>query len=136
MRSDRSKHRSASNVRSVLVLARPWSDTDELLEPLLKRPDLGLFRVATIDGAQIALRNVGVSLVLVCAETEAAVVTSILDATDELQPKTPVILLRDRTSEVQAGWRGRTIAVLRGPVSPDVLSRTVDVALGLDSLPR
>lgn len=105
MRSDRSKHRSAWNIYSVLVLARPSSDTEDLLEPLLRRSDIGLFRVATVDAAQIALCTVGVSLVLVGAETEAAMVTSMLDATDQLRPKTPVLLLRGGESTVSAGWR-------------------------------
>lgn len=136
MRSDRSKHRSASKIRSVLVLARPLSDIEDLLEPLLRRSDIGLFRAASVEGAQIALGNVRVSLVLVGDETEAAMVNSMLDATDELRPKTPVLLLRDGGSAVPAGWRGRIFAVLRCPVLPDVLSKTVDVALGLGPLPH
>jgi hypothetical protein len=92
--------------------------------------------VATTDAAQIALRDVAVSLVLVCPETEAAAVSAILDRTDELRPGTPVLLLRARGAEAPAGWKGRTIAVLRCPVFPDVLSRTIDVALGLSPMPH
>jgi hypothetical protein len=119
-----------------LVLAQPSADTDDLLEPLLRRPDLGLLRVATIDAARIALRDVAVGLVLVCPETEAGAVTSILDGTDELRPGTPVLVLRARGSDAPRGWKGRTIAVLRCPVFPEVLSRTVDVALGLPPPPH
>jgi len=74
-----------ANLFSVLVLAQPSADIDDLLEPLLRRPDLGLLRVATTDAARIALRDVAVSLVLVCPETMNAAVTSILDMTDELR---------------------------------------------------
>jgi hypothetical protein len=126
----------ATKVFSVLVLAQPSADIDDLLEPLLRRPDLGVLRVATTEAARIALRDVAVSLVLVCPETKSAAVTSVLDMTDELRPGTPVLLLRVRGADAPAGWRGRTIAVLRCPVFPDVLDRTVDVALGLSSLPH
>jgi hypothetical protein len=125
--SDRSKSQplAAAKIHSILVLAQPSSDTDELLEPLLRRPDLGLLRVATLDAARIALRDVAVKLVLVCPETDVAAIASILDLSEALRPGTPVLLLR-----------ARTIAVLRCPVFPEVLSRTVDVALGLSPLPH
>jgi hypothetical protein len=136
--SDRSKSQplAAAKIHSILVLAQPSSDTDELLEPLLRRPDLGLLRVATLDAARIALRDVAVKLVLVCPETDVAAIASILDLSEALRPGTPVLLLRARGSEVPAGSKGRTIAVLRCPVFPEVLSRTVDVALGLSPLPH
>jgi hypothetical protein len=124
-----------AKVRSVLVLAQPSQDTDELLEPLLRRSDLGLLRVATTSAAQIALRDVAVDLVMVCPETDAAAVTALLDKTDELRPGTPVLVLRGRGAEAPAGWAGRTTAVLRCPVFPGVLSRTVDVVLGLVAFP-
>jgi len=123
-------------VFSVLVLAQPSADIDDLLEPLLRRSDLGLLRVATTSAAEIALRDVAVNLVLVCPETKPAAVTSLLDMTEALRPKTPVLLLRVRGSDAPAGWSRRTLAVLRCPVFPDVLNRTVDVALGLSSLPH
>jgi hypothetical protein len=126
---------ASAHVRSVLVLAQPSAETDDLLEPLLRRADLGLLRVATTDAAQIALRSVALNLVLVCPETDEASVTAILDKTDELRPGTPVLLLRARGAEAPAGRKGRSIAVLRCPIFPDVLSRTVDVALGLSRIP-
>jgi hypothetical protein len=69
----------------------------------------------------------------VCPETEAAWVTAILDKTDQLRPGTPVLALRPRSADSSPAWKGRTIGVLRCPILPDVLSRTVDVALGLRS---
>ena len=138
MISNRSRQarKPAAPLHSVLVLAQPSPDTDDLLEPLLRRPDLGLLRVATVDAAQIALCNVAVSLVLVCPETDASAVTSILDRAEDLRPGTPILLLRARGSGAPAGAKGRTFAVLRCPIFPEVLSRTVDVALGLSPLPH
>lgn len=136
--SDRSRQARAvsAKLHSVLVLAQPSAETDDLLEPLLRRPDLGLLRVATIDAAQIALRDIAVRLVLVCPETDPPSVTSILDCTDKLRPGTPVLLLRARGSDAPAGSKGRTLAVLRCPIFPEVLSKTVDVALGLSPVPH
>jgi hypothetical protein len=119
----------------LLVLAQPSAETDDLLEALEKRRDLCLLRVTNVSAAEIALRNVAVSLVLVCPETEAATVTAILDKIDQLRPGTPALVLRPRSGDSLPAWRGRTTGVLRCPVLPDVLSRTVDVALGLPGPP-
>jgi hypothetical protein len=125
-----------AGVYSVLVLAQPSADIDDLLEPLLRRRDLGLLRVATTVAAQIALRDVAVSLVLVCPETQPTAVTALIDMTEALRPGTPILLLRVRGADAPAGWGRRTLAVLRCPVFPDVLNRTIDVALGLRPLPH
>jgi hypothetical protein len=120
----------------LLVLAQPSAETDVLLESLVKRPDLVLLRVTDLNAAELALRDVAVSLVLVCPETEAAWVSALLDKTDQLRPGTPVLALRPRSGDSLPAWKGRTIGVLRLPILPDVLSRTVDVALGLGGKPH
>jgi hypothetical protein len=129
------KEKAAERV-PLLVLAQPSAETDELLESLVKRPDLVLLRVTDLNAAEVALRDVAVSLVLVCPETEAAWVTSLLDKADQLRPGTPVLALRPRSGDSLPAWKGRTIGVLRLPILPDVLSRTVDVALGLGGKPH
>lgn len=120
---------------SLLVLAQPSVETDDLLETLVKRTDLCLLRVTSLNAAEIALRDIAVSLVLVCPETAPAAVTAILDKAEQLRPGTPVLALRPRSGDPLPVWKGRTIAVLRCPILPDVLSRTVDVALGLGGQP-
>lgn len=120
----------------LLVLAQPSAETDDLLEPLVKRADLVLLRVTDLNAAELALRDVALRLVLVCQETEAASVTAVLDKIDQLRPGTPVLVLRPRRGDSLPTWKGRTIGVLRGPILPDVLSRTVDVALGLGAKPQ
>jgi hypothetical protein len=132
MKRPKTPHQAvAAQVPSLLVLAQPSAETDDLLDPLVKRADLCLLRVTDLNAAAIALRDVAVSLVLVCPETDAAAVTAILDKTDQLRPGTPVLALRPRRGELLSAWRGRTIGVLHCPILPAVLSRTVDVALGL-----
>jgi hypothetical protein len=119
----------------LLVLAQPSGETDDLLQALVKRPDLVLLRVTDINAAELALRDVAVSLVLVCPETDAGSVTAILDRIDRLRPGTPVLALRPRSGDSLPIWKGRTLGILRCPILPDVLSRTVDVALGLSTNP-
>jgi hypothetical protein len=116
---------------SLLVFAQPSAETDDMLETLVRRTDVCLLRVTNLNAAEVALRDLGVRLVLICPETEAASVTAVLDKTEELRPGTPVLALRPRSGELAPAWKGRTIAVLRCPILPEVLSRTVDVALGL-----
>jgi hypothetical protein len=134
-RSKSSERAKGVQAPSLLVLAQPSAETDDLLGPLMRRVDLCLLRVTNLNAAEIALRDVAVSLVLVCPETEAGAVTAILDRTDELRPGTPVLALRPRSSEHVPAWKGRTVGILRCPILPDVLSRTVDVALGLSTQP-
>jgi len=122
---------SGASPPSLLVFAQPSAETDDLLATLVRRTDLCLFRVTSLSAAAVTLRDLGVSLVLVCPETESASVTAILEETEELRPGTPVLALRPRSGETPSAWKGRTIGVLRCPILPEVLSRTVDVALGL-----
>jgi hypothetical protein len=117
----------------VLVLARPSSETDDLMQTLVGRADLVLLRVTDLNAAALALRDVAVSLILVCPETEAASVSELLDTSERLRPGTPVLVLRPRSGELVPAWRGRGIGVLRCPITPDVLSRTVDVALAMSA---
>ncbi len=121
---------------SVLVFAQPSIDNDALFEDLVNRVDLDLLRVKTTTAARVALRDVDVSAVIVCPETSATVVTPLLDVTAQLRPRTPAIVLRNHGAEWLVAWKGRTFAVLRCPLPPLVLSRTLDVALGLGPLPR
>lgn len=123
---------AATERAPVLVLAQPSPETDDLLAPLVKRSDLVLFRVSDLNAAELALRDVAVSLVLVCPETEAPLVTAIVEQIDHVRPGIPVLALRPRSGDSQTAWKGRTIGVLRCPILPDVLSRTIDVALGLN----
>jgi hypothetical protein len=116
---------------TVLVFAQPCSEIEDLVDPLHRRADLCLLRVATLAAAEVAFRDVEVSLAIVCPETSAGVVTALLDAVADLRPGMPVLAIRAHSGEPLPSWKARAVGVLRSPVVPDVLSRTVDVALGL-----
>jgi hypothetical protein len=134
-RSKPSQRSKAPQSPTLLVLARPSPETDDLLAHLVERVDLCLLRVTSLKAAEIALRDVAVSLVLVCPETEAGSVTAILDKTDELRRGTPLLVLRPRGGEHLSAWKGRPVGILHCPILSDVLSRTVDVVLGLGAQP-
>jgi DNA-binding NtrC family response regulator len=115
----------------VLVLAQPSPETDDLLAHLLQRRDLHLLRVANVDAAVVALRDLVVSIVIICAATPTDAIEALLGQIDLLRPGIPVLAVREHQSEEQSAWRAREVGILRAPVLPEVLSRTVDVALGL-----
>jgi hypothetical protein len=113
------------------VLAQPSPETDDLLADLVRRRDLHIIRVATVPAAGVALRDLDVSLVLVCAQTSMETIEALLAEIDALRPGIPVLAVRERQGEESAAWRGRAVGILRSPLLPQVLSRSVDVALGL-----
>jgi hypothetical protein len=130
MARKRSSTRALRTERSVLVIAQPSPETDDLLAVVARRPDLHLLRVATLDTAAVALRDLSVALVLVCPETPLAIVEQLMTLAARARPRIPLIALRARNAP-DLPSANRTVAVLRGPVLPEVLSRTIDVALGL-----
>ena len=47
------------------------------------------------------------------------------------RPDLPVLVIRNRQAEEPAGWERRGVGVLRRPLLPEALGRSVDVVLGL-----
>jgi len=115
----------------VLVLARPGPEGDDLFAELSRRADLTLLRVATAAAASLALRELPVSLVVACPATATAEIEAVLSLRDAARPGTPVLAIRARQEPTPAAWTSRGVAVLRMPLLPDVLSRSVDVVLGM-----
>ena len=115
----------------MLVFAQPSHETDELLRDLERRPDLCLLRVSSSSAARVALQDVPVDLVLVGPTTDAETFSAVLQSAKELRPRTPVLALASAVVPLPQGRTSPTLALLRGPVLPEVLNRTVDVALGL-----
>ena len=95
---------------SVLVLAQPSPETDDLLGTLVDRTDLCLLRVTNLNAAERALRDVAVSLVLVCPETDPEAVTAVLDSTEELRPGTPVLAFQPENGDPPPAWKGRILS--------------------------
>jgi hypothetical protein len=121
----------SSRPPSVLVLARPGPDGDDLFAELARRADLTLLRVATAAAASLALRELPVSLVVAGPNTATGEIESVLTLRDAARPGTPVLAIRARQESTPGAWTARGVAVLRMPLLPDVLSRSVDVVLGM-----
>jgi hypothetical protein len=113
------------------MLARPGSENDDLFSELSQREDLCLLRVATAAAANRTMQEMPVALVIACPETAAAAIDSVLAHLDAAAPGTPVLAIRARQAQEPPGWSGRGVAVLRMPLLPGVLSRSIDVVLGM-----
>jgi hypothetical protein len=121
---------------SVLLLARPGLESDELFSDLALREDLCLVRVATAAAAARTLAELPVGLVVACPETPAAAVDDVLAALGRSRPGTPVLAIRARQAPEPPGWSRAGVAVLRMPLLAGVLSRSIDVVLGMNRAAR
>jgi hypothetical protein len=122
---------SARPPPSIVVLARPGPESDELFADLMAREDVCLLRAATPAAANVAIQEMAVSLVIACPQTPATAIESVLGHLDATRPGTPVLAVRERQAREPPGWAARGVAVLRLPLLGGVLSRAVDVVLGM-----
>ena len=115
----------------VLVLAQTPAETDDLLRECEERHDIWTLRVTTVSAGKTVLHDARVSLVIIGPEALAADVSALLVEVGRLRPSLPVLVIRSKGGEELASWTSSNVAVLRCPLLPGVLSRSVDVALGL-----
>jgi hypothetical protein len=120
-----------STARAVLAVGRGGPELDELTADLQGRSDLLLVHCPELAAAREALRRVAVALLVVCPAVPSRAVTQALRDVDELRPGIPVLVVRARSSAAPARWSTRGVGVLRRPLLPHALSRSVDVVLGL-----
>ena len=116
---------------SILVLARPGPESDDIFADLSQREDLCLLRVATPAAANRTVAEMPVALVIACPETAAAAIESVVAHLDQVRRGTPVLAIRPRQAQAPSAWSAQNVAVLRMPLLPGVLSRSVDVVLGM-----
>jgi hypothetical protein len=136
MGSRRKVTQGAENAKAmprVLVFAQPSAGTEDLLRGLELRTDLCLLRVSTVGAARVALQDVAVDLVVIGPVTDPETLSAIVQSVQDLHPRTPVLAL-GAESHLAQGRASPTLACLRGSVSPEILNRTVDVALGLRTI--
>jgi hypothetical protein len=114
---------------SILVLASAGPAGEELFADVAARPDLIVLRAGTVAAAALALRDLPVALVVACNETPGEVIDALLGEIDRARPGTPVLAVRNRRAPERPSWRARGVGVLRRPLSPGVLSRSIDVVL-------
>lgn len=115
---------------SVLILTRGSAVTDKLLEEFEDRIDLWIVRVPSLQAGLAAMRLALVALVIITPEIPSDDVSSLLAEVSRLRRNMPVLLLRSETAETPPAWQSHnSLAVLRSPLAPGLLSRAVDLAL-------
>ena len=116
---------------SVLLLASPGAESEELFADLLRREDLCLLRVANAAAASRTVEEMPVSLVIASPDVPVAAIDAVLGRLERKRRGTPVLAVRERQAQEPAAWAERGVAVLRMPLLEGVLSRSVDVVLGM-----
>lgn len=114
---------------SVLILAQGSTTTDDLLRECDERLDLWTIRVPSVAASAAAMQVVFVSLVIIAPEIASNTVSALLEELARKGSEAPVLLLRSEAAEIHADWRSQSMAVLRCPLAPGLLSRAVDLAL-------
>lgn len=115
---------------SVLVVS-PLADADEVFGELRARPELQLRYVRTSAEVESELQRGAVSLLLAAAELSTAEVDALLGAVERMCPGTPLLVIRERQAEESPSWSARGVGVLRRPLVPEALGRSVQVVLGM-----
>ncbi len=117
--------------RPLLVLAPPSAERIELFAGLEARSDFRVLYAATVAEAVRELQDRSVALLIAAPEVPAAAVTELLASRERVRPALPVLVIRNRQAEEPAGWERQGVGVLRRPLLPEALDRSVDVVLGL-----
>lgn len=115
----------------MLVLAPPGLESDDLFADLSRREDLVLLRVPNAAAARRAIDDMPVKVVVACPDASDEAIEEVLGRLDAVRPGTPVLAVRGRRSTEPAAWSARGVGVLRMPLLPGVLGRSVDVVLGM-----
>jgi hypothetical protein len=112
----------------VLVVGSFVAD-GELLADLQERKDFAILQAATAAEAARVLDGGRVRVVVAAPALPTAEVTELV----ALLARSPVSLLivRHRQADEPAGWMRPRVGVLRCPLLPGALSRSVEVVLGL-----
>lgn len=119
--------------RQVLIITPAGREEEDALQELMGRKDLHIHFAATTSEAEGALREHAVSVLIASEEVSTAWVNELLDAMEQIRPGLPLLVLRRRQAEEPSSWTERGVGVLRSPLLPEALGRSVDVVLGLRS---
>jgi DNA-binding NtrC family response regulator len=117
--------------RPLLVVAPPTAERGELFGGLEARSDFRVLYAATVAEALQQLQDRPVALLIAAPEVPTAAITELLASRERVRPALPVLVIRNRQAEEPPGWERHGVGVLRRPLLPDALDRSVDVVLGL-----
>jgi DNA-binding response OmpR family regulator len=115
----------------LLVLGAGAPESDALLADLATRGGFQLLRAANSDLAEALLRDSPVSLALACPEAPAVEIERLVAAVERSRRSIPVLAIRSARSAWPDRWAELGVGVLRSPLLPDALARSVEVVLGL-----
>lgn len=115
----------------MLLLSRPGADSEDIFADLSQREDLCLIRVANAAAANRTIEEMPVALVIACPEMPVSAIDSVLEHVHRSRPGTPVLAVRARRAQEPPAWGEAGVAVLRMPLLRGVLSRSIDVVLGM-----
>jgi len=97
----------------------------------LEAEGFALVRTATMEKAGSALRDAPIALAIVCPEAPDDSVEQLVSLIERTRRGTPLLAIRKQKSVDPESWARLGIGVLRYPLVPGALSRSVDVVLGL-----
>lgn len=124
-------HAPTARSRPLLVVASAAAERSALFGALEARSDFRVIRAATVADVQQLLRDRSVALLIVAPELPTASVTQLLASRERVRPELPVLVIRERQAEEPSGWERSGVGLLRRPLLPEALDRSVDVVLGL-----
>jgi hypothetical protein len=121
----------SARMKLLLVLGAGASESDALLADLETRGGFQLLRAANSELAETLLRDSPISLALACPETPAPEIERLVAAVERSRRGIPILAIRSARSAWPDRWAELGVGVLRSPLLPDALARSVEVVLGL-----
>lgn len=124
-------NKPATRAKLLLVLGDGASESEAFLAGLQGRGGFQLVRASTAEIAEVVLRDFPVSLALACAQTPADEIERLVAAMERTRHAVPVLAIRHAHSGEAERWAQLGVGILRSPLLPDALVRSVEVVLDL-----
>lgn len=114
----------------LLLLLAPPAGLDGLRRELASGA-FDLVAAVSAAEAEAALRASPIEAAVVSAEAPTPWIDELLACVGKSRPGIPVLAVRHRNAEEPPAWRARGVGVLREPLLPGALARSVSAVLGL-----
>lgn len=128
--STEAARKGGSAKKVLLVLVDGSSESDGVIADLQGK-GFELIRTPTIENAESVLRDVPISLAIICPEAATAAIEELVSVVERTRRGIPLLAIRNRRSVEPESWAQLGIGILRCPLLPGALSRSVEVVLGL-----
>ena len=121
----------AARAKVLLVVGGGASESDAIVADLQARGEFQILRAANAEGAELILRDSQVALALACADAAVPDIERLVAAVQRTGRSIPVLAIRPPRSALSERYAQLGVAVLRSPLLPDALARSLEVVLGL-----